>query len=282
MNATQTSTDAVKGVLATLLSSGTLSAEPPAEQATHQSLLDTSGDMLTFQAVTPQLSIGLWLDAGWLSACSQAMLGMPMAVGEEGADDLMREVLSQVYGSVQSANASLRLPELRFDVVTDPRDVHLPETTYLTRFAMAIGGETLSGLLLLDAPTAKQAQQQQQQSQQAEPAPQPVEVARPDFPDVGGDSFDTGGATVGANFNMLVDVDLEVVVELGRRKLPLADVLRLTNGSVIELDKLMGEPLDIYANGKLIAEGEAVVIDEQFGVRVTSIVNKRRRDKVFI
>ncbi len=276
MSATQTSLDAVKGVLATLLSSGTLSAEPPVEQATHQSLLDTSGDMLTFQAVTPQLSVGLWLDAGWLSACSQAMLGMPMEVGEEGADDLMREVLAQVYGAVQSANAELKLPELRFDVVTDPRDVHLPETTHLTRFSMTMGDETLTGLLLIDAPTAKQLQQKK-----SGPAASPVEVARPDFPDVGGDSFDAS-ATVGANFNMLVDVDLEVIVELGRRKLPLADVLRLTTGSVIELDKLMGEPLDIYANGKLIAEGEAVVIDEQFGVRVTSIVNKRRRDKVFI
>ncbi len=280
MNATHTSLDAVKGVLATLLSSGTLSAEPPAEQATHQSLLDTSGDMLTFQAVTPQLSVGLWLDAGWLSACSQAMLGMPMEIGEEGADDLMREVLAQIYGAVRSANAELKLPELRFDVVTDPRDVHLPETTHLTRFALAMGEETLDGLLLVDAPTARQTQQKRQQKQQAEVA-SPVEVARPDFPDVGGDSFDAS-ATVGANFNMLVDVDLEVIVELGRRKLPLADVLRLTTGSVIELDKLMGEPLDIYANGKLIAEGEAVVIDEQFGVRVTSIVNKRRRDKVFI
>jgi flagellar motor switch protein FliN/FliY len=277
MDPLQTSLSAINGVLGTLMSgAGPLQAEPPVRQATHQSLLDTSGDMLTFQAITPQLSVGLWLHAGWLAACSQAMLGMPMEPGEEGADDLMREMLAQVYGSVQSANADLKLPELRFDTVTDPRDVHLPETTDLVHFSLESGGETLAGLLLFDAPTARQTREQ------AEKKPKPdVEVARPDFPEVGGDSFDAG-PTVGGKFNMLVDVDLEVVVELGRRKLPLADVLRLTTGSVVELEKLMGEPLDIYANGKLIAEGEAVVIDEQFGVRVTSIVNKRRRDKVFI
>jgi len=57
-------------------------------------------------------------------------------------------------------------------------------------------------------------------------------------------------------------------------------VLRLTTGSIIELEKLVGEPLEIYANGRLIAEGEAVVIDEQFGVRITNLVTgNRQREK---
>ncbi|NKN80648.1 flagellar motor switch protein FliN [Weissella cibaria] len=93
-----------------------------------------------------------------------------------------------------------------------------------------------------------------------------------------------GKETLGENnhtFGLLADVELEVTVELGRRRLPLADILRLTNGSVIELEKLVGEPLDIYANGRFIPEGEAVVIDDQFGIRITSLASTRNRDKVF-
>ena len=74
---------------------------------------------------------------------------------------------------------------------------------------------------------------------------------------------------------------MEITVELGRRKLPLADLLNLTTGSIIELEKLVGEPLEVYANGRLIAEGEAVVIDEQFGVRITNLA-ARQRDRVFM
>jgi flagellar motor switch protein FliN/FliY len=73
---------------------------------------------------------------------------------------------------------------------------------------------------------------------------------------------------------MLADVELDVTVELGRRRMPLADILRLTSGSVVELEKLVGEPLQVFANNRLIAEGEAVVIDDQFGVRITSLASR--------
>jgi flagellar motor switch protein FliN/FliY len=81
---------------------------------------------------------------------------------------------------------------------------------------------------------------------------------------------------------MLAEVELDVRVELGRRKLPLADVLQITSGSVIELEKLVGEPLSIYANGRFIAEGEAVVIDEKFGVRITKLAPKQQRSKALL
>jgi flagellar motor switch protein FliN/FliY len=79
------------------------------------------------------------------------------------------------------------------------------------------------------------------------------------------------------NLNMLYDIPLNVTVELGRTKRSVKEILELTTGSIIELDKLAGEPVDILVNNKLIAKGEVVVIDENFGVRVTDIVSKTDR-----
>ncbi|MCU6795343.1 MULTISPECIES: flagellar motor switch phosphatase FliY [Paenibacillus] len=76
------------------------------------------------------------------------------------------------------------------------------------------------------------------------------------------------------NLNLLLDIPLKVTVELGRTQKVIKDILELSQGSIIELDKLAGEPVDILVNNKLIAKGEVVVIDENFGVRVTDIVNQ--------
>lgn len=79
------------------------------------------------------------------------------------------------------------------------------------------------------------------------------------------------------NLDMLLDIPLQVTVELGRTQKPIKDILDLSSGSIIELDKLAGEPVDILVNKKLIAQGEVVVIDENFGVRVTDIISKTER-----
>lgn len=81
------------------------------------------------------------------------------------------------------------------------------------------------------------------------------------------------------NLNMLLDIPLKVSVELGRTKKTIKEILELTSGSIIELDKLAGEPVDIHVNDKLIAKGEVVVIDENFGVRLTDILSQSDRLK---
>ncbi|SFP07785.1 flagellar motor switch phosphatase FliY [Salibacterium halotolerans] len=81
------------------------------------------------------------------------------------------------------------------------------------------------------------------------------------------------------NLNMLMDIPLEVTVELGRTQRSIKDILEFSQGSIIELDKLAGEPVDILVNQKLVAKGEVVVIDENFGVRVTDIVSQAERIK---
>lgn len=81
------------------------------------------------------------------------------------------------------------------------------------------------------------------------------------------------------NLDMLLDIPLKVTVELGKTKRSVRDILDLSAGSIIELDKLAGEPVDVLVNGKLIAQGEVVVIDENFGVRVTDIISTSDRIK---
>lgn len=73
------------------------------------------------------------------------------------------------------------------------------------------------------------------------------------------------------NLDLLLDIPLEIVVELGRTKKKISEVLELTSGSIVELDKMAGEPVDVYVNSKLIAKGEVVVIEEHFGVRIKEI-----------
>jgi len=75
----------------------------------------------------------------------------------------------------------------------------------------------------------------------------------------------------------LLDVPLRVTVELGRCKMRIVDLLRLAKGSVVELDKIAGEPLDVRVNGHLIARGEAVIVNDKFGVRLSDVLSPSER-----
>lgn len=88
----------------------------------------------------------------------------------------------------------------------------------------------------------------------------------------------TGGATrPSRTMDFLLDVTLQVTVEVGRARMTIQDLLQLGQGSVVELEKLAGEPLDIYVNGKHVARGEAVIVNEKFGVRLTDIISPEDR-----
>ena len=81
------------------------------------------------------------------------------------------------------------------------------------------------------------------------------------------------------NIDLLLDVKMPVAIELGRTELPILEILTLGPGSVVELDKLAGEPVDLLVNGKIIARGEVVVVDENFGVRITMLMSPQERLK---
>ena len=80
-----------------------------------------------------------------------------------------------------------------------------------------------------------------------------------------------------ANLDFLLDVPLQVTVELGRCRISIAELLKLGKGAVLELDKVAGEPLDFRVNDRLVARGEAIVINDKFGVRLTDIVSPSER-----
>lgn len=106
-----------------------------------------------------------------------------------------------------------------------------------------------------------------------------VTVQSVEFP-----SFDTAAQAQGEvnkNLDLLMDVKLQLSVELGRSELPIKKVLELTRGSIVELDKVAGEPVELYANGKLVAHGEVVVIEDNFGLRITSIYESEDRLRNF-
>ena len=79
------------------------------------------------------------------------------------------------------------------------------------------------------------------------------------------------------NLNILLDIKLQLTVELGHTELPIKKVLELTKGSIVTLNKAAGEPVELYANGKLIAYGEVVVIEDNFGLRITHITDPAKR-----
>lgn len=88
-----------------------------------------------------------------------------------------------------------------------------------------------------------------------------------------------GGEGEQAGISMLYDLMLPVSVELGRTRMTVQEILGLTRGSVVELDRLVGEPIDIYVGDRRFAEGEVVVIGEQFGVRVTRLLSPSPSDE---
>jgi flagellar motor switch protein FliN/FliY len=81
----------------------------------------------------------------------------------------------------------------------------------------------------------------------------------------------------GNDLNMILDIPVQLTVELGRTKIPIKHILQLAQGSVVELEALAGEPMDVLVNGYLIAQGEVVVVNDKFGIRLTDIVTPSER-----
>ena len=87
----------------------------------------------------------------------------------------------------------------------------------------------------------------------------------------------TTGSTAGNDINMILDIPVQLTVELGRTRIPIKHILQLAQGSVVELETMAGEPMDVLVNGYLIAQGEVVVVNDKFGIRLTDIVTPSER-----
>ena len=87
----------------------------------------------------------------------------------------------------------------------------------------------------------------------------------------------TPGTGAGNDINMILDIPVQLTVELGRTRIPIKHILQLAQGSVVELEAMAGEPMDVLVNGYLIAQGEVVVVNDKFGIRLTDIVTPSER-----
>ncbi|MFO1227686.1 MAG: flagellar motor switch protein FliN [Roseateles sp.] len=87
----------------------------------------------------------------------------------------------------------------------------------------------------------------------------------------------TGTSGAQGDINLILDIPVQLTVELGRTRIPIKNILQLAQGSVVELDALAGEPMDVLVNGYLIAQGEVVVVNDKFGIRLTDIVTPSER-----
>ncbi len=87
----------------------------------------------------------------------------------------------------------------------------------------------------------------------------------------------TTATSTGNDINMILDIPVQLTVELGRTRIPIKHILQLAQGSVVELEALAGEPMDVLVNGYLIAQGEVVVVNDKFGIRLTDIVTPSER-----
>ena len=106
--------------------------------------------------------------------------------------------------------------------------------------------------------------------------------AKPNVSPAQFEQFGVGSAPDSANdvnLDVILDVAVTLSMEVGRARIPIRNLLQLNQGSVVELERAAGEPLDVYANGTLIAHGEVVVVNERFGVRLTDVVSPAERIK---
>ncbi|ARJ40505.1 flagellar motor switch phosphatase FliY [Sporosarcina ureae] len=187
-----------------------------------------------------------------------------LKVGELIDSDIMqlfplefgKKLVSSLMGEEEAATVMEAPPSPQASQYSEPEPAYKPEPTSM---------------------------QQQQPASQAPPIQQtaaprqtqaPVHVQQAEFASFQAPSLNKEESN---NLNLLLDIPLQVTVELGRTKRSVKEILEMSGGSIIELDKLAGEPVDILVNNRYIAKGEVVVIDENFGVRITDILSQMDR-----
>lgn len=294
--------DALGSFLATLLGSApTLSLNAPTE-VEYAALQDgLEGEL----AVGVEETFVVVLAPSWVELVSESMLGRRIDIDDEGVNDLFREIAAQGYGTLrnQLAAEDVSLPDLSIEpYLPGTAAPSLAETAWRVPFELTHEETIYDGYALLAHPEVATDDPAETADDAAEDAPAfEPEAAPANAPNEGPPQAGQGGVSVSSanfsdlgeekihgpraetnNFELLSEVEIEVSVELGRRRLPLSDVLQLTSGSVIELEKLVGEPLSLYANGRFVAEGEAVVIDEKFGIRITNLAPRNQRSEALM
>ncbi|MHB2155645.1 flagellar motor switch protein FliN [Calditrichota bacterium GD2] len=220
------------------------------------------------------------------------LLSYAWMVGEEPAQqvdenhlDGLREIFNQILGQTRMAipddNFRFHVENLQVGVAESPKDIYQGENGfYVLQGIFKLQSENenfdITHLVWSEQWTLNQTEDEAQSEEQAAGAADNVAVEPVEFGSLGGN-----GQTYenNPNIEMLLDVDLEISVELDRKSILVSDLLKMGKGSIIEFNKSAGEPLDILVNGRKFAEGEVVVIDDKFGIRITQLMSPRERLK---
>jgi len=188
------------------------------------------------------------------------------------AKELVNELLNPMDQSMQQTKTEV--PQVP---VQDPVNKEVPEMDGVNVQSQAeqqpIYSEAVQSNMAFNPPPHQNSGPQHLGSAYGQPS-QPVNIQPAQFSSFHVPQLQENEAK---NLNMLLDIPLQVTVELGRTNRSVKEILELSSGSIIELDKLAGEPVDILVNSRLVAKGEVVVIDENFGVRVTDILSRSER-----
>jgi len=210
-------------------------------------------------------------------------------IGEEqieGAKEAFDQVFGQIKIAVADDKANFNIENFQIDIVESGEALstvleNIP-AMYLDYTFSADGKSFKLNYFAWPVPGAesKQDGKTMQEDMGAEQMPNSemdkVVVQPAEFADLSGSGMDYGS---NRNVDMLLDVNLEITVELDHKTMLVSELLKLGKGSIIELEKSAGEPLDIFINGRKFAEGEVVVIDDKFGIRLTQLLSPRDRIK---
>jgi flagellar motor switch protein FliN/FliY len=238
-------------------------SEEPAKQISALMMAQEEGD-LTEMAISA-LTEGFNQMTGAAVTAMSDKLGMSISTGD------VRASLFENSGDVMIPEGSF--VRIRYSVTTDGKSSFLDEIMDEGVVRSLAGG---GGAPAMPEPTSAAAAFEPGIQQQDIFSTQPAG-------NVGVQSVQFAPLTqaeqpgVSGNIGLLMDVSMQLTVELGRTKMLIKDILGMGEGTIVELDKLAGEPVDLLVNGKLIAKGEVVVIDENFGVRVTDIISPMER-----
>ena len=214
----------------------------------------------------------------------ETVAGIASIIGDDEVTDIDENVVSDLrptmeaivqgicsaVGNVKNETVGATGLTIRYQILSLPPN--LQKTDELVRTQVAITGEGVNGtaMWLMDSETGHEILDMTMLDENDEPFQQVASST-----DLGSGRMQ-GGDDSNA-LDLLMDIPLEISVELGRVKMLVRDVVELGTGSIVEIDKAAGEPVDVMVNGKLVARGEVVVIEDNFGVRITEIINPQER-----
>lgn len=197
----------------------------------------------------------------------------------EGMKEGFEQVMGQIKMSVADDQANFVVGTSEIKNLENPEDIaeFLDDTPGMNVEYQLTGNEKSFSFTYL-VWESLQTDQKEEDGEEAEVVEdeQKVTVQPAEFSNLGGNGYDPDNSR---NIDMLLDVNLEVAVELDRKVVTVSELLKMGKGSILELEKSAGEPLDIFVNGRKFAEGEVVVIDDKFGIRITQLLSPKERIK---